>query len=63
MQEVNDTVDGRIITVADRGQVVMNAFFWRVCALLTVLFAMLSLYRVISLLLMQNQKKGRLPDR
>ncbi|WP_024335137.1 hypothetical protein [Desulfotignum balticum] len=54
MQEVNDSVDGRIMTVADQSQVVMNAFFWRACALLGVLFTMLILYRVISLLLMRN---------
>ena len=59
MQEVNDSVDGRIMTVADQSQVVMNAFFWRVCALLGVLFAMLILYRVISLLLMRNREKGQ----
>jgi hypothetical protein len=45
--------------VADQSQVVMSAFFWRVCALLVVLFAMLIVYRVISLLLMQNQEKGQ----
>jgi hypothetical protein len=57
MQEVNDSVDGRIMTVADQSQVVMNAFFWRACALLGVLFTMLILYRVISLLLMRNIEK------
>ncbi len=59
MQEVNDSVDERIMTVADQSQVVMNAFFWRVCALLGVLFAMLILYRVISFLLMRNIEKGQ----
>jgi hypothetical protein len=59
MQEVNDSVDGRIMTVADQSQVVMNAFFWRVCALLGVLFTMLILYRVISVLLMRNREKGQ----
>lgn len=63
MREVNDSVDGRIMTVADQSQVVMNAFFWRVCALLGVLFAMLVLYRVISLLLMRTEKSGRLLGR
>ncbi len=58
MQEVNDSVDGRIMTVADQSQVVMNAFFWRACALLGVLFTMLILYRVISLLLMRHLEKG-----
>ncbi len=57
IQKVNDSVDGRIMTVTDQSQVVMNAFFWRVCALLGVLFAMLILYRVISLLLMRNLEK------
>ncbi|MFO7982592.1 MAG: hypothetical protein R6V08_03980 [Desulfuromonadales bacterium] len=59
MQEVNDSVDGRIMTVSNQGQVVLNAFFWRVCALLGVFFAMLILYRVISLLLMRNLEKGK----
>lgn len=59
MQEVNDSIDGRIMTVADQSQVVMNAFFWRVCALLGVLFALLILYRVISLLLMRNRERGQ----
>jgi len=57
IQEVNDSVDGRIMTVADQSQVVMNAFFWRVCALLGVLLAMLIVYRVISLLLMRNREQ------
>ena len=55
IEKVNDSVDGRIMTVTDQSQVVMNAFFWRVCALLGVLFAMLILYRVISLLLMRSR--------
>ncbi len=59
MQEVIDSVDGRIMTVADQSQVVMNAFFWRACALLGVLFTMLILYRVISLLLMRNLERGQ----
>ena len=59
IQHVNDSVDGLIMTVADQSQVVMNAFFWRVCALLGVLFAMLILYRVISLLLIRNREKGQ----
>ena len=59
MQEVNDLVEERIMTVADQSQVLMNALFWRVCALLGVLFALLILYRVISLLLMRNREKGQ----
>jgi len=59
IQEVNDSVDGRIMTATDQSQVVMNALFWRVCALLGVLFAMLILYRVISHLLMRNREKGQ----
>ncbi|MGM0416692.1 MAG: hypothetical protein ACQEQK_07045 [Thermodesulfobacteriota bacterium] len=59
MQDVNDAVDGRIITVSDQSQVVMNAFFWRVCALLGVLFVMLILYRVISLLLIRHFEMGQ----
>lgn len=57
MQKVNDWVDGRIMTVSDQSQVVMDAFFWRVCALLGVLFTMLILYRVISLLLTRVLEK------
>jgi hypothetical protein len=57
MQEVNDSVDGRIMTAADQSQVVMNAFFWRICALLGVFFALLILYRVIAHLLMRNREK------
>ncbi len=57
MQDVNDSVDGWIFTMADQSQVLMNAFFWRVCALLGVLFAMLILYRIISHLLMRNIEK------
>ncbi len=59
MQKVNDSVDGRIMTVADQSQVLMNAFFWRACALLGVLFTMLILYRIISLLLMRHLEKGQ----
>ena len=51
MQEVNDSVDARIMMVAAQSKVVMNGLLWRACALLGVLFAMLILYRVISLLL------------
>jgi len=57
MEEVSDSVDGRIMTAADQSQIVMNAFFWRACALLGVLFALLILYRVISLLLTRNLEK------
>jgi len=59
MQEVTDSVDGRIMTVADQSKVVMNALFWRVCALLGLLFGMLILYRVVSLLLMRNREMGQ----
>ncbi len=58
IQEVNDSVDDLIMTVADHSQVVMNAFFWRACALMGVLFGMLIVYRVISLLLMRKFEKG-----
>ena len=57
MQEVNALVDERIMTVAAQSKVVLNAFFWRACALLGVLFAMLIVYRVIALLLMRNLEK------
>ncbi len=53
IEKVNDSVDGRITTVADQSQVVLNVFFWRACALLGVLFALLIVYRVISHLLMR----------
>ncbi|MFO7962660.1 MAG: hypothetical protein R6U50_01950 [Desulfobacterales bacterium] len=59
IQEVNDSVDGLIMTVADQSQVVMNAFFWRASALLGVLFVMLILYRIISFLLMRKLEKGQ----
>ena len=59
MQEVNDSVEERIMTVADQSHVLMTALFWRVCALLGVLFALLILYRVVSLLLMRNREKGQ----
>lgn len=57
IQKVNTSVDGRIMKVSNQSEVVMNAFFWRGCALLAVLFAMLLLYRVISLLLYQKMGK------
>ena len=59
MEQVNDSVKARIMTVADQSHVLMNALFWRACALLVVLFALLILYRVISLLLVRNQEKGQ----
>ncbi|MGK2925336.1 MAG: hypothetical protein ACSLE2_06920 [Lysobacterales bacterium] len=59
IEKVNTSVDGRIMKVSNQSEVVMNAFFWRACALLAVLFAMLILYKVISLLLHRKlQKKG-----
>jgi len=51
LQQTSDSVDGRIMTVSDQSQVLMNGFFWRACALLGVFFALLILYRVISHLL------------
>ncbi len=57
MQEVNDSVDERIMTLANQSKVVMNAFFWYACALLGVLFVMLILYQVISLLI--KRKLGK----
>ena len=63
IQEVNDAFDERIMTVSAQSQVVMNAFFWRACALLGVLFVMLILYRVISLLLMRSLEKRQVADR
>lgn len=58
IRDVNDSVDGRIMTVTSQIQVLMNALFWRVCALLGVLFAMIILFRVISHLLVRNREKG-----
>ncbi|MEX2673442.1 MAG: hypothetical protein WD294_15185 [Phycisphaeraceae bacterium] len=51
MRQVNESADGRIALFADQGHLVLDAFFWRMCALLAVLFAMLILYRLISLML------------
>ena len=51
MQAARDSVDGRIMTVADQSQVVMNTLFWYLCALLGVLFALLILYRLIGFIL------------
>ena len=59
MQEVNDSVKARIMTVADQSHVLVNAIFWRACALLVLLFALLVLYRYVSLLLMRNREKGQ----
>jgi len=55
MQAVNESIDGRITTAADESQVVMDAFFWRVCALLVVLFALLILYRLIVFLFLRDR--------
>lgn len=57
IQKVNTSVDGRIMTVSNQSEVVMNAFFWRACALLAVLFAMLLFYKVVSLLLHRKLEK------
>lgn len=57
MQDMNDSIDNRIITAADQIQVVIKAFFWYACALLGALFALLILYRFISLLLMRKVEK------
>ena len=61
MQSASDSVDGRIITVADQSQVLINAVFWRICALLGVLFVLLILYRLLSHLLMRNRDKRQVP--
>lgn len=57
IQKMNTSVDGRIMTVSNQSEVVMNVFFWRACALLAVLFAMLLLYKVVSLLLHRKLEK------
>lgn len=50
------------MTVSNQSEVVMNAFFWRTCALLAVLFAMLLLYKVASLLLHRKLEKKEPPE-
>ncbi|MGM0440211.1 MAG: hypothetical protein ACQEP8_03745 [Chlamydiota bacterium] len=54
--EINTALDD-VHSVAEQMQVVMDVIFWRLCALLAVLFAMLILYRVISFLLTRNREK------
>ncbi len=56
MQEINESVDERIQTAADKSQVVLDAFFWRVLALLVVFFVLLLLYRLIVFLLLRDRK-------
>lgn len=56
IQGVNESVDGRIVTATDQSQVVMDAFFWRTCALLVVLFTLLFLYRLMVFLFLRNGK-------
>lgn len=55
MQQVNGSVDERITTVADQSQVVIDAVFWRACALLVVLFTILILYRSIVFLFLRGR--------
>lgn len=57
MQDINKSVDERIETAADQSQVVIDAFFWRACALLVVLFILLILYRLIVFLLRNRKEK------
>lgn len=63
IEEVNDSVDGRIMTATDQSQVVMNAFVWRVCVLLGVLFALLISYRAISSLLVRDRERSQDPQK
>ena len=53
------TTTEHLLGSSDLSQDLMNAFFWRACALLGVLFAMLILYRVILLRLMRNRETGQ----
>ena len=57
IQEVNELADGRIVMVADQSRGVLNALFWRACALLGVLLAMLVLYRLICLMLSRRLER------
>jgi hypothetical protein len=52
--EASESADGRITLMADQSRIVLNAFFWRAFVLLIVLFAMLILYRLISLMLVKR---------
>jgi len=62
IEEVTVAADGRITMAADQSQVVMNAFFWRACLLLGALFAMLIVYRLISILLLRRLDRPRLDN-
>jgi phage shock protein A len=55
MQDVNESVDESITTAADQSQIVIDAFFWRACALLVVLFVLLILYRLIVFLFLRDR--------
>lgn len=48
VQRVNESVDEQIMTVANQSEGVVNAVFWRACALLGVSFVLLIVYRVFS---------------
>lgn len=54
IDEWKRAADGRILMAADQSKSVLNDFFRRVYILLGVMFAMLILYRVITLLLMRR---------
>ena len=55
IQLVNESIGEHIETAADQSQVVINAFFWRACALLVVLFMLLILYRLIVFLFLRDR--------
>ncbi len=56
MEDVNESVDESITKAAGQSQIVIDAFFWRACALLVVLFVLLILYRLIVFLFLRDRK-------
>ena len=56
IDEASESADGRILLLADQSRSVLNALFYRALALLLVLFALVILYRLVSLMLMRRLK-------
>lgn len=54
IDEWKSAMDGRIITAADQGKLVINGLFLRVYIALGILFALLVMYRLISLVLVRR---------
>jgi phosphate transport system substrate-binding protein len=54
IDEMNRAADGRMKVASEQGQRLVNATFLRACVAIAVFFAMLVLYRVISLLLIRR---------